>query len=134
MKITVAGPITIGQNPYSTLDMVRYVVATDRRYNGSAEAARAGVRTEKAFEAGPVVELLDEDLRLLAAVVERPMRGWGSFQGTQDVPQRDEHGAVKIKQTTVRVNVPAREFLPLIDPISEAAAKLPPAPSPTLPA
>ncbi len=134
MKFNVAPPITIGEKPYGTLDMVRHVIATDRRYNASAEAARAGVRTERAFEAGPVVELQDDDLRLLAAVLERPQQGWGSFRGQQSVPQRDESGAVSMKPALVRVNVPAREFLPLIDPIAEAAAKLPPTSKQSLPA
>lgn len=124
-KFTVSAPITVGNSPYSTLDMVRHVVDTDRRYNATADAARAAIRTVRAFEAGSVVEIQDDDLRLLAAVLERPQRGWGSFQGVQDVPQQNAKGAVEFKPMKVRVNVPTRQFLPLIDPITEAAAKLP---------
>lgn len=129
-KLTVSGPITIGNAAYSTLDMVRYVVDTDRRYNMSAEAARAGVRTVQAFEAGSTVELQDDDLRLLAEVVDKPARGWGAFRGRQDVPQPDGRGGVKVVPMESRVSVPAREFLPLIDPITQAAAKLPQLPKP----
>lgn len=125
-KFTVSAPITIGQTAYSALDMVRYVVDTDRRYNDSAEAARAGIRTVRAFEAGDSVDLQESDLRLLAEVVNRPQRGWGAFKGSQMVPQRDAQGGVRMAAQEVRALVPAREFLPLVDPIVDAAARLPP--------
>ncbi len=125
-KLTVSAPVTIGKTPYSTLDMVRHVVDTDRRFNLSAEAARAGVRVVRAFEAGESVELADADLRLLAEVLERPQRGWGSFRATREVSEQQPDGSQRTRSLPVPVNVPAREFLPLIDPIAAAAAKLPP--------
>lgn len=125
MKLTVANPVTIGKTAYSTLDMVKYLVDTDRRYNLSAEAARAGVRTVHAFESGSTVELSDDDLRLLSEVIERPARGWGSFKATREVSEPQPDGSVRTRQMPAPVNVPAREFLPLIDPIALAAAKLP---------
>ncbi len=124
-KLTVSAPVTIGKTPYSTLDMVRYVVDTDRRFNLSAEAARAGVRVVRAFEAGESVELADTDLRLLAEVLERPQRGWGVFRATREVAEPQPDGSVRVRQVHSPAGAPAREVLPLIDPIAAAAAKLP---------
>jgi hypothetical protein len=42
------------------------------------------------------------------------------------VPQRDAQGGVRMAAQEVRALVPAREFLPLVDPIVDAAARLPP--------
>ncbi len=125
MKFKTAAPITIGKTSYSTLDMVRFVAKNERRYNATAEAARQARRTIAAFEASGDVDLGDEDLRQLAEVLEKPSCGWGQFTAERDVPQRAPDGGVLMGKMQQRIAVPTVEFLPLIDPIADAAAKLP---------
>lgn len=126
MKFKVSDPITIGKLTYSTAQMVAYVTKTDRVYASSASGARDGKRVAAAFEDALEVELADEDLRLLAARLDKPSAGWGEFWADREMPVRATNGAIEKQVMRSRVQIPAIEFLPLIDPITNAAAALPP--------
>lgn len=131
MKFKISPPVTIANLSYSTLDMVRYLVRNDRRYNRTAEDARAGKRTVAAFElSAEEVELSEADLRILADVVERPSTGsWGVFGSNRRIPRPMPDGSTQEVDVPTRTHVPAFEFLPLIDPIATAARSLPPLPA-----
>lgn len=120
MKLTDCPSIKIGEKPYTLVDMTRFVVRNDRRYNRDASSARQGARTIAALEAG--ADVAPEDVVALADVLERPSCGWGAFSAPRKVPQPDGSS----RELTARVHVPALEFLPIVDFVQQAAASVAP--------
>lgn len=129
MKLQLPAPVTIFEKPFSMLDMARHITSTDPRFNKTADAARAGARIVGAIaEAnGGTAELLEEDLRLFASVVEQPQRGWGAHVIKLQVPL-PQGGTREMER---KAHAPTAEYLTLIDAVAAAASKLPPLPQPT---
>lgn len=124
MKLTIPPPVTILDKPYGLLDLARYLTAKERRYNLSADAARSGKRIVDALASasGSTVDLLEQDLRRFAEVIESPSCGWGQHEVTVGID--DPRGATR--RMTRRVHASTADYLPLIDAVATAAKALPP--------
>lgn len=125
MHLTIPPPVTVfGNVSYSLAEMAAYIVETDHRYNRSAEGARSGVRLLAALaaERNGKVDVPDADLRLFAEAIEKPARGWGAHAVSGEVQDPRTGVATQVKR---RAMAPTKAYLPLIDAVASAAAKLP---------
>lgn len=125
MNLPIPAPVTIFEKSYSVLDMARHITGKERRYNRTADDARAGVRLVAALEkAGTGAADIDElDLRKFAQVLEAPSCGWGAHEVS--VQWRDPRDG-KTQTQTRQAAASTSFYLPLIDPITAAVKALPP--------
>lgn len=118
MKLPHCDPVTINDRPFTVADMVSHVTTKERRYNATAEDARRGKRTRDAVSAG--TDILPDDLKKLADVLDKPSCGWGEFVVVRKIP-RPDGTFVEMPQ---RAQFPTHLFLPLIDLVQRAAASV----------
>lgn len=139
VTFSLSAPIKLGDPPkpgeedkrrdYSLSDMVRHFGHNAREYTRDMEGARRYQRTQAAVDspgAKGVVAMLDDDLRVLAAIAEEPgASGWANAR----VPVTVKAANGELHTTLSRVRLPAISFLSLVEPIAAAAAALPASPT-----
>lgn len=111
IKIQIPEPLTLKVDGVTAPDkmtfayFIRAVVDNDNRMNDSGAAIRASVRIDKAISdasPGSIIELDEEDHKLLAAVVEQPQGGYPTLL------LQSPNGTGVTRQV-------ARQLLPFID-------------------
>ena len=128
IKIQIPEPLTLKVDGIVAPDkmtfafFIRAVMDNDNRMNESGAAIRASVRIDKAVSdaaPGSVMELEEEDYKLLSAVVEQPQGGYPSLR------LQAPDGSGVTRQV-------ARQLLPFIDamtPLPEEKTVQAPKPS-----
>lgn len=118
MKLPSCAPLVINGRPFTLADMVTHVTMKERHYNATAEGARQGKRTREAV--ADESDLLPDDLKKLAEVLEKPSCGWGEFVVTQRITRPDG----TVADVSRCAQFPTHQFLPLIDAVQTAAASV----------
>ena len=124
MLLQIPAPLVILGKPFSLLEMARHITSKESRYNKTAEGARSGVRlvTALASATDGKADVLEEDLRLFASVIEAPSCGWGAHAIKVPVPSGD--GTMREIERVVYAS--AADYLPIVDAIAAVAKALPP--------
>jgi len=114
--VKVPSPVDVGNGlKFKFGDLVRYLVDTDDRFNKTMAGGRASMRLEALIRAEPgdTVSVHPGDWQLLSDAAEKPTAGYPELTGLTP------------EGRSVRVPIPARKLLPLVDALSAEQTKDP---------